>query len=265
MGAAALILALAVSSAQQPAPADPTEVLDTCLTCHADPSLQTTLASGEVLRLTVDGQTFAHSTHGKRQSCLDCHPTMEQVPHAPLAARSLREFRVASYEACKRCHFEHYTHTLDSAHMKGLARGDRNAPTCLGVSNEQPRFGRFDYKQKFEYWGLIMGGLVVGVTGLMLLYPIHVASVLSAQLIPVAKAAHSNEGLLAFLTIVTWHVYSAILSPEVFPLDKTIFTGRISIERMKHEHPLELAELVTRVPEMPEVAEVPKVQGMPAC
>jgi formate dehydrogenase subunit gamma len=114
----------------------------------------------------------------------------------------------------------------------------------LGMSNEQARFGRFDYKQKFEYWGLIMGGLVVGVTGFILLFPIEVASVLPAQLIPVAKAAHSNEGLLAFLTIVTWHVYSVIFSPEVFPLDKTIFTGRISIERMRHEHPLELEELV---------------------
>jgi predicted CXXCH cytochrome family protein len=131
MGAAVLILGLVLSTTQQPAPADRSEVLDTCLTCHEDPSLQTTLPSGEVLRLTVDRQTFLHSTHGKRQSCLDCHPAMEEVPHAPLAAKSRREFRVASYEACKRCHFEHYTRTLDSAHMKGLARGDQNAPTCV--------------------------------------------------------------------------------------------------------------------------------------
>jgi cytochrome b subunit of formate dehydrogenase len=129
----------------------------------------------------------------------------------------------------------------------------------LGVSNEQARFGRYDYKQKFEYWGLIMGGMVVGLTGLVLLYPIEVASLLPAELIPVAKAAHSNEGLLAFLTIVTWHVYSAILSPEVFPLDTSIFTGKLSMHRMQHEHPLELEEIDrSRVPEVPTVPEVPK-------
>jgi cytochrome b subunit of formate dehydrogenase len=130
----------------------------------------------------------------------------------------------------------------------------------LGVSNEQARFGRYDYKQKFEYWGLIMGGMVVAGTGLVLLYPIEVASLLPAQLIPVAKAAHSNEGLLAFLTIVTWHVYSAILSPEVFPLDTSIFTGKISMQRMRHEHPLELEEMNrSGVPGVPEATEVPKV------
>lgn len=131
----------------------------------------------------------------------------------------------------------------------------------LGMSNEQARFGRFDYKQKFEYWGLIMGGMVVGITGLILLFPIETAAVLPAQLIPVAKAAHSNEGLLAFLTIVTWHVYSVIFSPEVFPLDTTIFTGKISIERMRHEHPLELEELIAegKVPPVPGF-EPPKVR-----
>ena len=133
----------------------------------------------------------------------------------------------------------------------------------LGLSNEQARFGRFDYKQKFEYWGLIMGGMVVAITGLMLLYPIEVASVLPAQLIPVAKAAHSNEGLLAFLTIVTWHVYSAILSPEVFPMDTSIFTGKISLERMHHEHPLELEELQRKVPTAPGVIKVPEAPRVP--
>jgi cytochrome b subunit of formate dehydrogenase len=135
----------------------------------------------------------------------------------------------------------------------------------LGMSNEQAHFGRFDYKQKFEYWGLIMGGLVVCATGLMLLYPIEVASLLPAQLIPVAKAAHSNEGLLAFLTIVTWHVYSVIFAPEVFPLDTTIFTGKISMERMHHEHPLELEEMQREgVLGVPKVSEVPKARTTPA-
>jgi cytochrome b subunit of formate dehydrogenase len=113
----------------------------------------------------------------------------------------------------------------------------------LGLSDRQARFDRFDYKQKFEYWGLVLGSLVVVSTGLVLLYPVHVTQWLPGVVVPVAMVAHSSEGLLAFLTIITWHIYSAVLAPEVFPLDTTMFTGRISEERLRHEHPLEWERL----------------------
>ena len=48
------------------------------------------------------------------------------------------------------------------------------------------------------------------------------------ELIPVAKVAHSNEGLMAFLVVITWHIYNAHLTPDVFPFDTAIFTGKIS-------------------------------------
>jgi cytochrome b subunit of formate dehydrogenase len=113
-----------------------------------------------------------------------------------------------------------------------------------GAGDTQARFDRFDYKQKFEYWGMMLGSLVVVVTGLVLLFPIQITQWLPGSLIPVAVVAHSNEGLLAFLTIVTWHIFNACLTPEVFPVDTAIFTGRISEERMKHEHPLEYERLM---------------------
>jgi formate dehydrogenase subunit gamma len=57
--------------------------------------------------------------------------------------------------------------------------------------------------------------------------------------IPAAKMAQSSEGLLAFLVVITWHVFNAHLSPDVFPFDSSIFTGKVSAERMETEHPLE--------------------------
>jgi formate dehydrogenase subunit gamma len=111
----------------------------------------------------------------------------------------------------------------------------------LGLSEAQANFDRYDYRQKFEYWGLVMGGLLMVATGLILYFPIEVTRYFPGVLIPVAKVAHSNEGLMAFLVVITWHIYNAHLNPDVFPFDTTIFTGKISRHRMEHEHPLELA------------------------
>jgi formate dehydrogenase subunit gamma len=113
----------------------------------------------------------------------------------------------------------------------------------FGITNHPALCDRYDYKQKFEYWGVIAGGFLMIFTGLVLWFPVNVARFLPGEVIPAAKAAHSNEALLAFLVIVTWHIYNSIFSPEVFPLDTGIFTGKISRERMVHEHPLELARI----------------------
>jgi formate dehydrogenase subunit gamma len=111
----------------------------------------------------------------------------------------------------------------------------------LGLSDVQARFDRFDYRQKFEYWGLLLGGAVMIVTGFVLYFPLAATRFLPGQIVPAAKVAHSSEGLMALLVVIVWHIYNAHLAPEVFPFDRSIFTGRISRERMEHEHPLELA------------------------
>lgn len=113
----------------------------------------------------------------------------------------------------------------------------------LGLIEHQARFDRFDFRQKFEYWGLLLGSAVVIGTGWVLLYPIAVTTLLPGELVPAAQVAHSNEGLLAFLVVVVWHIYNAHLNPDVFPFDRTIFNGKISLERLRHEHPLEYERL----------------------
>lgn len=113
----------------------------------------------------------------------------------------------------------------------------------FGTSDQPAQCDRYDYKQKFEYWGVVVGGILMILTGLILWFPAVVVKYLPGELVPAAKAAHTNEAMLAFLVIVVWHLYNAIFSPEVFPLDTSIFSGKISVERMKHEHPLEYGRL----------------------
>ncbi len=114
----------------------------------------------------------------------------------------------------------------------------------LGKAEEPPRYGRFDFRQKMEYWALVWGTVLMGLTGVILMFPAFFAGFLPGDFIYAAKAAHGLEALLAVAAIVSWHMYHAHFAQGIFPMDKTIFTGEISVERMQHEHPLEYEALM---------------------
>ncbi|MBI2569807.1 MAG: cytochrome c3 family protein [Candidatus Schekmanbacteria bacterium] len=109
----------------------------------------------------------------------------------------------------------------------------------LGLATRRPLWGRYDFRQKFEYWGMVLGSMVMIVTGFTLYFPTFFARYLPGEFIPAAKTAHSYEAMMALLVIIVWHFYCAHLRPEVFPVDASIFTGKISEARMEEEHPLE--------------------------
>ena len=129
--------------------------------------------------------------------------------------------------------------------LQDVREGLRSVAYLSGLRPEKPQFGRYDFKQKVEYWALLWGLLVMGGTGLILMFPVVVTRYLPGVLIPAAKVAHGYEAILAFLAIITWHLYNAHLSSGVFPLDTSIFTGKVSEERMLEEHPLEYERLTT--------------------
>jgi len=62
--------------------------------------------------------------------------------------------------------------------------------------------------------------------------------------INVATIIHSDEALLAVGFIFTVHFFNTHLRPEKFPMDLVIFTGRLSIEELKFDKPLEYKEMV---------------------
>jgi predicted CXXCH cytochrome family protein len=101
-----------------------------CLKCHRDPDLSMTFPSGEALSLTFDVETFRESVHGDRLDCIDCHQRHREYPHPPLGVLNRRDYARAEYEACKRCHFENYTRTLDSMHFDAMAEGNADAAIC---------------------------------------------------------------------------------------------------------------------------------------
>lgn len=124
-----------------------------------------------------------------------------------------------------------------------------NIKYYLGMENFPAASGKYNYTQKFEYWGILTGGLMMMGTGAVLWQPVFFTRFMTGELVPLAKVLHSEEALIVLLIIAGWHIYNAIFSPEVFPLNVSIFTGYIPRERMVREHLHELAMIEGSSPE----------------
>lgn len=108
----------------------------------------------------------------------------------------------------------------------------------------RPAYGRWTYWEKFDYFAVFWGMLVIGSTGLMLWFPELFTRVFPGWAINVATIIHSDEALLAVGFIFTVHFFNTHLRPEKFPMDIVVFTGRMTIEELQHDKPEEYEALV---------------------
>ncbi len=108
----------------------------------------------------------------------------------------------------------------------------------------RPQYGRWTYWEKFDYFAVFWGIVVIGSTGLTLWFPVFFTRFLPGPFINVATIIHSDEALLATGFIFTVHFFNTHLRPEKFPMDTTIFTGHMPLAELKRDKPREYAELV---------------------
>lgn len=117
----------------------------------------------------------------------------------------------------------------------------------LGLSQQAPQFGRFNYGEKFEYWALIWGTVIMACTGLMAWFQVAVTRLLPGWWIDVALTIHLYEAILATLAILLWHLYQVILDPDVYPMNWSWWNGRMSLELYEHEHGLDSETILQTV------------------
>lgn len=108
----------------------------------------------------------------------------------------------------------------------------------------RPRFDRWAYFEKFDYWGEIWGVLIIGGTGLMLWFPTLFSRWLPGWALNVAMVIHSIEALLAASVIFLVHFFNTHLRLEKFPVDTVMWSGHMPEDEMREERPEEYERLV---------------------
>jgi cytochrome b subunit of formate dehydrogenase len=113
----------------------------------------------------------------------------------------------------------------------------------IGWSRARPRFGRFSYIEKSEYWALVWGTAVMAITGTILWFDNTFLGLLTKLGWDVARTIHFYEAWLAFLSILVWHIYYVIFNPDMYPMNLSWLTGTLTEAEMADEHPMELESL----------------------
>ncbi|MGA3344432.1 MAG: cytochrome b/b6 domain-containing protein [Terracidiphilus sp.] len=113
----------------------------------------------------------------------------------------------------------------------------------LGVSREKPKFGRFNYAEKAEYWALVWGTALMAVTGIMMWAKVWVGDLLARWWVDVATTIHFYEAILATLAIVIWHFYQVFFDPDVYPMNWAWWDGKMPVDHYRHEHELDKESL----------------------
>ena len=99
----------------------------------------------------------------------------------------------------------------------------------------KPQFDRWTYWEKFDYFAVFWGVAIIGMSGLVMWFPVFFTRFLPGWVINIALILHSDEALLAAGFIFTIHFFNTHFRIEKFPMDTVIFSGRISKTEMLHE------------------------------
>jgi cytochrome b subunit of formate dehydrogenase/nitrate/TMAO reductase-like tetraheme cytochrome c subunit len=119
----------------------------------------------------------------------------------------------------------------------------------LGLSKVEPRFAKFNYAEKVEYWAFMWGTMVMTVSGFLLWFNNFTLRYFRKWISDAATAIHYYEALLATFSILLWHFYMVIFDPLVYPMDTAWINGKVPADHYRHSRPeylraLERAHLV---------------------
>ncbi|HLW82699.1 MAG TPA: hypothetical protein VKS20_11750 [Candidatus Acidoferrales bacterium] len=108
----------------------------------------------------------------------------------------------------------------------------------------RPKFDRFSYWEKFDYWAVFWGMAIIGLSGYAMWFAPFFARFIPGSWLNIALLIHGEEALLAVWFIFAIHFFNTHLRPGSFPMDLVIFTGRETEQELKEKHPVEYQRLL---------------------
>lgn len=127
----------------------------------------------------------------------------------------------------------------------------KDATDCWGMfkwfigKGPKPRFDRWTYFEKFDYWAVFWGVTIIGTSGLMLAFPTVTATFLPGWVFNVATIVHGEEAFLAAVFLFTVHFFNNHFRPDKLPPpDIVMFTGTQSLDEFRSDHPAQYQRLV---------------------
>ena len=98
-----------------------------------------------------------------------------------------------------------------------------------------PRFDRWGYWEKFDYWAVFWGMVIIGITGMIMAFPLVATRYMPGWGLNVALWIHRIEAFLAMAHVFVIHFFIAHLRRHNFPMDRTMFEGSADFETVRHE------------------------------
>jgi len=114
-----------------------------------------------------------------------------------------------------------------------------------------PKFNRFTYWEKIDYWALFLGMNTMGLTGLFLWFPEFFSRYVPGYFINLAQVLHLYEAILSVAIKFVVHPVTAHLRPEIFPMERSIFSGKTTKEEIMLKHPGEWESMIASAKDSP--------------
>ncbi len=102
----------------------------------------------------------------------------------------------------------------------------------------KPEFDKYTYREKIQYWGVVVGVSIMVITGFLLWFETASMTVMPKWIFDITGIVHGAEGIILFIILFLWHAYNVHIGGKQF-FNTSFISGWEDLDYLKKERPLE--------------------------